>query len=87
MKRDRGECDETILTTSESTPAEIQEAIVEAARIRAKEREDLLAKGGLINKIRATYVKFDMRAGGTYATDQEAKEMKGDWHSSFRYRY
>lgn len=87
MRRERGECTETILTNDDSSLEEVEAAIIEAAKIRREEKAALLSKGGLMNRIRAVYYEFDMRDGGTYATDAESKELKGDWHSSFRYNY
>ena len=84
-RRERGDCDETILTSKNSSPQEIEAAIVEAARIRKEEQVALKAQGGLKNKIRALYFSIDMRSGGVYATIEEAKNLKGDYYSKFRY--
>lgn len=86
-KRERGLCNETILVSKDASAQEVENAITEAARIRKEERQALLDKGGLMNKIKALYYSVDMRDGGTYATSDEAKELKGDYYSGFRYSY
>ena len=81
-KREKGLCNETYL---DHLPHE--EAIAQAAEIRAKEIADLKQAGGLGNKFLSLKKRLHSAPGGTYASLEEARRLKGDDWSGYRYTY
>ncbi|PWZ01220.1 MFS general substrate transporter [Testicularia cyperi] len=78
-QRSEGRHSERILAHEVGAGIDVASLEEEAARIRAKE----IREAGFA---RALLRKFHMGGGGTYATETEAKVMKGDQWSGFRYR-
>ena len=79
-KRDAGHCDETVLADDPALVASGKDLPAEAARIRAQE----IQQAGLLGGLRR---RFHLAPGGTYATVEEAKSLKGDSYSQFRYKW
>lgn len=79
-QRDAGKRDERILAEDPSMASSGVDLQAEAARIRAEEIQQSGALGGL-------YKRFHIGGGGTYATVDEARTLKGDQWSGFRYRW
>ncbi|SPO25664.1 related to allantoate permease [Ustilago trichophora] len=79
-QRDAGKRDETILADDPAIVASGKDLQAEAARIRSQEAHKAGAIGGLFRRMH-------VGGGGTYATREEAKSLKGDQVSSFRYRW
>ncbi|TKY85821.1 hypothetical protein EX895_005362 [Sporisorium graminicola] len=78
-QREAGKRNETILADDPAMLASGKDLQAEAARIRAQEIHGAGLIGGL-------YRRLHIGGGGTYATWEEAKMLKGDQVSSFRYR-
>ncbi|CCF52946.1 hypothetical protein NDA11_000035 [Ustilago hordei] len=78
-KREAGLRDETILANDPAMLASGKDLQAEAERIRAEEIKQGGAIGGLFRRLH-------VGGGGTYATVEEAKALKGDQYSGFRYR-
>lgn len=79
-KREAGHCNETILADDPAIVASGKDLQAEAARIRAQEAQQV---GGLAGLRR----RLHLAPGGTYATLEEAKRLKGDSWSGFRYKW
>lgn len=79
-QRDAGKRDETILADDPAMLASGKDLQAEAARIRAQEAQQAGTIGGLFRRLH-------VGGGGTYATREEAKSLKGDQVSTFRYRW
>ncbi|CBQ73100.1 related to allantoate permease [Sporisorium reilianum SRZ2] len=78
-QREAGRRNETILADDPAMLASGKDLQAEAARIRAQEIKDAGRIGGLFRRLH-------VGGGGTYATWEEAKMLKGDQVSTFRYR-
>lgn len=78
-QRDAGKRTETILADDPAMLASGKDLHAEAARIRAQEINDAGRIGGLFRRLH-------VGGGGTYATWEEAKMLKGDQVSTLRYR-
>lgn len=78
-KREAGLRNETILADDPAMLASGKDLQAEAERIRAQEAQQSGAFGGLCRRLH-------VGGGGTYATVEEAKALKGDQYSGFRYR-
>jgi len=85
LRRQRGDCDEIILVTEDATEFEKMEAVLQAENMRRIEVEELMVEGGLKNRIKASRLNLGLRDNGIFATETEAKIMKGDRFSRFRY--
>lgn len=79
-QRDAGKRDERILADDTAIVASGRDLRAEAARIRTQEADNAGVIGGLFRR-------SHVGGGGTYATRDEAKCLKGDQVSSFRYRW
>ena len=79
QQREAGKRTETILADDATLVASGTDLQAEAARIRAQEIQQAGTIGGLFRR-------FHMGGGGTYASWEEAKRLKGDQVSTFRYR-
>ncbi|SNX84436.1 related to allantoate permease [Melanopsichium pennsylvanicum] len=79
-QREAGQRDETILADDPAMQASGEDLQAEAARIRAQEVQQAGTIGGLFRRLH-------IGGGGTYATTDEAKMLKGDHVSTFRYRW
>ncbi|EST05484.2 Major facilitator superfamily [Kalmanozyma brasiliensis GHG001] len=79
-QRDAGKRNETILADDPSMQASGKDLQAEAAQIREREIQQAGALGGLMRRLH-------LGGGGTYATWEEAKVLKGDQVSTFRYRW
>lgn len=79
-QRERGACDETLL---DHLPE--HQAVQQAEAARAKAIADVQTQGGLANKWRALMMKLHSAPGGTYANMDEARRLKGDDFSAYRY--
>ncbi|CAO1636828.1 unnamed protein product [Sympodiomycopsis kandeliae] len=80
-RRERGECTEEIL---DHLPEE--EAVTSAADARARQIQEVQSSGGgLRNRIKLLKLKLHAAPGGTYASVNEARRMKGDDYSGHRF--
>lgn len=79
-QRDAGNRTETILADDPAMQASGKDLQAEAAQIRAQEIKQAGTIGGLFRRLH-------LGGGGTYATWEEAKMLKGDQVSTFRYRW
>lgn len=79
-RRDEGKCDEIILADDPAMVASGRDLKAEAASIRAIEASQAGA-------IRGLFRRMHVGGGGTYATVEEAKSLKGDQWSGFRYQW
>lgn len=78
-QRDAGKRSETILADDPAMLASGKDLHAEAARIRAEEAQHAGAIGGFFRRLH-------IGGGGTYANWDEARLLKGDQVSTFRYR-
>jgi len=79
-QRQAGKRDEKILADDPAIMASGVDLHAEAARIRSQEVQQAGAVGGIFRRLH-------IGGGGTYATVDEAKSLKGDQWSGFRYRW
>lgn len=80
-----GRHDEVYLADKEPN-ASLADLQARAAEMRQQRVADIKAQGGLRNRIKALYARFDEAPGGVYANVDEARKLKGDAWSGFQYR-
>lgn len=86
-RRARGLCDETILADDASNAGVDESTLLKRAAAARREHYDKLRRRSIFGKVQAVYARVGETGGGVFATHAEARAIKGDAYSKFRYSY